>query len=156
MFYKLICCSLLCGYLCGCVEHENKMRWRRDMEPITRRIPLLSSASEMLWHGEIVTRHSFFTPPGPSTYRICCFLPQASRVIPSLPEFDSQVEKFCANALFVGPEVEVLDAEYGINLKLESGIVNAQITNQLLQAPYWGQCIYFKTQDVLVVILYGE
>lgn len=156
MFYKLTCCGLLCIFLLGCGDHGNKMQWRRDIAPIVRRIPLLSSASEMLWNGKIVTKHSLFSPPGPSTYRICCFLPKASLIIPSLLEFDYQIEELCDNAIFADSELEVLKEEYGINTNLEGGIINTQITNQLVQSPYWGQCIYFKTQDVLVVILYGE
>ena len=72
----IACCILVHA---GCGNKEQSLNWRRDVSPIIKRIPVLSCCTNMLWHGEIITKNSFMSPPGPSAYRVCCFIPDASR-----------------------------------------------------------------------------
>ena len=50
----------------------------------------------------------------------------------------------------------MLKSEYGIDVDLDTKLLCKQLDNEIIQLPYWGQCIFFSEKDVLFVILYGE
>ena len=52
------CCSILLSITVGCEECNPSIIWRRDVAPIQKRIPALLSCTNMLWHGEIITKDS--------------------------------------------------------------------------------------------------
>ena len=79
---SFIACSI--ALLSGCEDKDQSLKWRNDTAPIVKRIPVLATCTNMLWHGEIITKNSFMSVPGPSAYRVCCFIPDASRVLPLL------------------------------------------------------------------------
>ena len=140
----------------GCKDSAQSLNWRRDVSPIIKRVPVLSCCTNMLWHGEIITKNSFMSPPGPSAYRICCFIPNASRVLPSLLDKELSTDTSCEGDTFQSAEKAMLKSEFGIDLGIEVGMMNERLNHELLQSPYWGQCIFFRTKDVLCVILCGE
>ena len=130
--------------------------WRRDVAPIQKRIAVLASCTNMLWHGEIITKSSFLNPPLPNTYRICCFIPNASQLIHDLPVIESSHEFVVDGIDFLPAEKVMLKSEYKIDSDVDKGVINEQLTHKLLQSPYRGQSIYFKTSDVLCIVLFGE
>lgn len=150
------CCSILLSVTVGCEESKPSITWRRDVEPIQKRIPVLSSCTNMLWHGEIITRNSFMSPAGPSAYRVCCFVPRASRYIASLPSGGAASDAAENNLPLEPVEKAMLKSEYGIDLAVDTWIINANISHELLSSPCWGQCVFFVSKDVLCIILYGE
>lgn len=142
--------------LVGCEDNEQPLNWRRDVAPIVKRVPVLSACTNMLWHGEIITKNSFMSPPGPSTYRVCCFIPNASQVLPPLNNKELSKNTSDEDDTFQPEEKVKLKSEFGVDLSMETGMVNERLNRQLLQPPYWGQCIFFKQKDILCIILYGE
>lgn len=140
----------------GCKDGVQSVNWRRDVSPIVKRVPVLSCCTNMLWHGEIITKSSFMSPPGPSAYRVCCFIPSASRVLPSLLDIESSTDVLYENDELQSAEKGMLKSEFGIDLSMEPGIVNEHLNRKLVQPPYWGRCIFFKTKDILCIILFCE
>jgi hypothetical protein len=110
----------------------------------------------MLWHGEIITKDSFMSPAGPSAYRVCCFVPSASRYISSLPSGSAASDVTEDNLPLEPVEKAMLKSEYGIDLAVDTWTINANIGHELLHSPYWGQCVFFVSKDVLCIVLYGE
>lgn len=149
-----IACSI--AFLAGCDDKDKSPKWRSDTAPIVKRIPVLSTCTNMLWHGEINTKNSFMSVPGPSAYRVCCFIPNASRVLPLLLDKELSTDTSCENDTFQPAEKAMLKSEFGIDFRVETSRVSEQLNRQLLQPPYWGQCIFFKQKDILCIILYGE
>lgn len=149
------CCSILLSMVMGCDENPS-ITWRRDTEPITKRIPVLASCTNMLWHGEIITKDSFMSPAGPSAYRVCCFIPNASQLIHGLPTVESSQAAVIDGIDFLPAEKAMLKSEYKIDPDVDKGMLNEQLTRKLLQPPYWGQSMYFKASDVLCIVLFGE
>ena len=139
-----------CGY------KEMPLTWCEDFTPITKRIPALSSCTNMLWHGEIITKNSLLSVPGPSAYRVCCFIPNASKSILDLSAVEYSQEVIHDGIDFLPAEKAMLKSEFKIDPDSDAGIFNEQLTHKLLQSPYWGQSIYFKTNDVLCIVLFGE
>ena len=141
---------------CICTLNNRDIKWRTDTAPIVKRIPLFSNCKNILWHGEVITKNSFLTVPGPSAYRIVCFVPQASRVVDALfvAESVSNPEAVCADLSNV--ERGMLKSRYGVDVNCNPPIVNGMLTETLIRSPYWGQCLYFKGKDVLCTILFGE
>ncbi len=137
-----------------CEEIKPSITWRRDIAPIQKRIPVLSSCTNMLWHGEIITKDSFMSPAGPSSYRVCCFVPSASRYISSLPSGGNSVasDATASNLPLESFEKAMLKSEYGIDLATDIWLINEKLNNELLQSPYWGQCVFFVSKDVLCII----
>lgn len=145
------------SFTIGCADNEQMMKWRKDVAPILRRMPILAACTNLLWHGEVITKNSFLSPPGPSTYRVCCFIPGASQIISSLQHMSFPVNLSRGDDVFLDDEKEMLKSEYGIDLSTEQfGLRNEQLNRELLQFPYWGECVYFKVKDVLCIIFYGE
>lgn len=140
----------------GCVPNNKKLNWRTDNAPIVKRIPQLSNVTNMMWHGEIITKKSFLSVPGPSAYRIMCIIPQASQIIPTqikdklefLAEFD--------DTFFQLGERDVLKSNYGIDLDCNAQVTSDEFAKSLIKSPYWGQCLYFTEKDVLCIILFGD
>jgi len=130
--------------------------WRRDTTPIQKRIAMLAHCTNMLWHGEIITKSSFLSPPGPNTYRVCCFIPGASQFIHDLPAVESSQAAVIDGIDFLLAEKAMLKSEYKIDPDVDKGMLNEQLTRKLLQPPYWGQSMYFKASDVMCIVLFGE
>ena len=149
-----IACSI--ALLSGCEDKDQSLKWRNDTAPIVKRIPVLATCTNMLWHGEIITKNSFMSVPGPSAYRVCCFIPDASRVLPLLFDEELSTDTLCESDTFQPAEKTMLKSEFGIDFRVEKSSASEQLNRNLLQSPYWGQCIFFKTKDVLCIILYGE
>ena len=143
-------------FLAGCEDKEQSLKWRSDVSPIVKRIPSLATCTNMLWHGELITKNSFMSTPGPSAYRVCCFIPDASRVLPSLLDMGPSTDTSPDDAAFQPAELAMLESKYGIDPRIEMGMVNEKVNRKLLQHPYWGQCIFFKAKDILCIIFYGE
>ena len=141
----------------GCVENGQAVTWRRDVAPITKRIKALVGCTNMLWHGEIITNDSFMSPPGPSAYRVGCFVPNASKVMPSLSKnIKPVIEEKSEHASLLPVETAMLKSEYGIDANHDTKLLSKQLGNEIIQLPYRGQCIFFSEKDVLFVVLYGE
>ncbi len=152
---RLIACSVL--FFSGCKGKEQRIKWRRDIAPITKRVPALASCTNMLWHGEIITQNSFLSPPGPSSYRVCCFIPDASKVLPSLPKTNDTSNASSHESITFQPtEKDMLKSEYHVNIHADVGVISEQLNRALLQSPYWGECVYFTTGDVLCIVLFGK
>lgn len=130
--------------------------WRRDVAPIQKRIAALASCTNMLWHGEIISKNSFLSPPGPSAYRVCCIIPDASLSIQGITIIESDKDVIHDRIDFLPIEKAMLKSKFKVNPETDTGVLNEQLTHTLLKSPYWGQSIYFKTNDVLCIILFGE
>ena len=72
--------------------------------------------------------------------------------------FDEELstDTLCESDTFQPAEKTMLKSEFGIDFRVEKSSASEQLNRNLLQSPYWGQCIFFKTKDVLCIILYGE
>ena len=150
----IACCGILLSMAMGCEESRQSTTWRRDLAPIQKRIPVLSSCTNMLWHGEIITKDSFVSPASPSAYRVCCFVPNASQFISSLPCGKASSDT-SQNSIPLEPgEKVMLKSEYGIDLAIDAWLINEELNHELLRSPYWGQCAFFSSKDVLCIILY--
>ncbi|MGN0845713.1 MAG: hypothetical protein ACI4QT_10920 [Kiritimatiellia bacterium] len=77
-------------------------------------------------------------------------------MLPLLLDKELSTGKVCEDVLFQPTEKAMLKSEFGINLDIEVGMMNERLNRELLQSPYWGQCIFFRKKDVLCIILYGE
>lgn len=151
--FMAICCALI---FVGCKDVEHPLIWRSDVAPIVKRIPVLSSCTNMLWHGEVITKNTFMSTPGPSAYRVCCFIPCASTIIPSLQNTTPSADEILDEDTFYDAEKAVLNSRYGIVLGEEKAILNEVLNRELLHSPYWGYAIFFKQRDVLCIIFFGE
>ena len=145
-----------CIFFEGCKESTQSVNWRSDTGPIVRRIPALSTCTNMLWHGEIISNDSFFSIPGPSAYRICCFIPNASQILPILVGMKFSDNKSLDENTFQPVEKAMLKSKYDIDLCNETYIISKQLNRELLQPQYWGDGMFFKAKDFLWIILYGE
>ena len=77
--------------------------------------------------------------------------------MPSLSKnIKSAIEGKSEYASLLPVETAMLKSEYGIDVDLDTKLLCKQLDNEIIQLPYWGQCIFFSEKDVLFVILYGE
>ena len=140
----------------GCVGNDRAITWRRDVSPIKKRVKALSVCTNMLWHGEIVTKSSFLSPPGPSTYRVGCFIPNASQIMPSLSDVKFTNGTKSEYVSLLPAESSMLKSEYGIDAYGDTTLLSKQLDNELIRPPCWGQCLYFREKDILLIVFYGE
>ena len=138
----------------GCTEKQKPMAWRRDVAPIHRRMPALTPCINMLWHGEVLGQNSFWSIPGPSECRIGCFIPEASRILPSLTSVvpaagtaqdivETEMEK---------EEIKMLKSEFGIDDPSIAIPLGKDFVDKIIKPEHWGKCLYFQEKDILFII----
>lgn len=137
----------------GCVEKNQEVKWLRDTDSMHKIIPALSSCTNMIWYCEALTQNSRFSPPGPTDYRTCCFIPNASKTIHDLQRIDSETDIVVPNFVFVEHEKSMLKSEFNIDSNMEIGISGNKLNQELLNLPPGGKSIYFKSKDVLCIVL---
>lgn len=150
----LVVCILI--LVVGCSQCTDNFNWRKDTAPIVKRIPALSSCTNILWHAEVITKQSMLSVPGPSTYRILCCVPNADIVLTGSLGGEMKFHPEQDQSLFVKAEIERMKIEYGIEVNEQMLLSNDDLTAKLIIPPYWGRCVYFEDKKVLCVVLYGE
>lgn len=137
----------------GCTGSNEQIHWRKDIAPIVKRVPNLSPCTNMLWHGEIITKNSSIVGvPGPSAYRVACFIPSASCIVP--PECLSTLNIVTVFEHLTASEWKVLKNQYSIDTSSKIKVGNA-LTRHFITSPYWGECVYFEEKDLLIILLFG-
>lgn len=143
-----------CILISGCSDCNEQIHWRTDIAPIVKRVPNLSACTNILWHGEILTKNSLiFSVPGPSAYRVVCFVPSASSFIP--PECLSALNVVATIEHLKEDEWQVVKNLYSIGSSSKIKVGKA-LTRHFIISPYWGECFYFEKKDLLIILLFGE
>ena len=137
----------------GCVEKNQEVKWLRDTDQMHKIIPALSSCTNMIWYCEALTQNSRFSPPGPTDYRTCCFIPNASKTIHGLQGIEFETDIVVPNFIFLESEKSMLNTEFNIDSNIEIGISGNKLNQELLNLPPGGKSIYFKSKDVLCIVL---
>ena len=103
-----------------------------------------------------MSKDSQFSVPGPSAYRIVCFVPNANRIFTDI-ELNA-LNFHCVEDpnLLKEEEIEKLYADYGIKVNVRALLMNDEFTAKVIVSPYWGKCIYFKEQQLLCIVMFGE
>ena len=153
-FIIILMCSA--WVLSGCRDDEHEVVWRIDSAPISRRIPVLKSCTNLLWHGEIISKESFLSPPGPSAYRVGCIIPNASQSIRAMQDVETSFVATREDVDLLQIELLTLQNKYDIDSCADIRMRNESLDHVLIQPPCWGKSVYFKDKDVLFVVLYGE
>ena len=140
----------------GCNRTNSSFTWRTDTAPMVKRMPILMNCTNMLWHGELITKNSFFSPPGPSAYRVVCFVPNASGTATTVFGGKLDLKPMTETDLFYPEEKRVLKSQHGIDVDHDRPMTSVTLNEAFIRHPYWGQCVYFKQSDVVCIFMFGE
>lgn len=115
--------------------------WRTDSKPITSRIHAVDGSSAFTWKGELAGQSSSMSAPGPSTYRVRCFVEGFTNALPN-----------AASLTDLQPASLPSDTVFPKHLHAASGndwFISRTIDDALFSLKYQGKAFYSPSHDLL-------
>ena len=138
-------------FMCGCSRPSSSSTtasWRTDSEPITSRFHTVNGASAFTWKGELAGKSSRMSVPGPSAYRVRCFVEGFTNAFPraaNLPDLQAAV--LPADAVFPKHLRAALGADW---------FTSSSIANAMFSLKYQGKAFYAPKHNLLYFDAFWE
>lgn len=141
---KFVYMVILGIILCGCgrsSSNKTAIAWRNDPEPIVLRFPILKDSAAFIWRGELAGQSSCMSTPGPSAYRISCFVEKLSFAISNrIDVSDLQPIVFPTDVAFPDSVKSASTADWFSSEAIDKNLFNLK---------YQGKAFYAPTFDLL-------
>lgn len=141
---KYFCMFFLGLLMSGCrpsSTNKASVSWRTDPQPITSRFRVVDGASAFVWKGELVDKHSRLSVPGPSAYRVRCFVEGFSNAFSNATELlDFQPTVLPSDISFPKHLLTIPGSEWYISTTIDKALFTLK---------YQGKAFYAPSHDLL-------
>ena len=141
---KCICIFFLGLLMCGCNRSSpngSAALWRTDPQPITSRFDAVDGASAFTWKGELAGKSSRVFVPGPSAYRVRCFVEGFSNAFPDVTGLsDLQTADLPSDAVFPEHLHAASEGDWFVSNTIDCAIFSQK---------YQGKAFYATAHDLL-------